>query len=100
MDEGIIASLQFIDYKLITISIFEELVPVEFNNARSLTDPSNAYFSDGFCFVCAQWEFENRFPFFDKIFYSEDDSTNSNPYDIIFFTKLFPLQHDTQSALE
>jgi len=40
------------------------------------------------------------FPLFHEIFNSEDDSTNSNSYDIIHFTKFFPLQHDAQSALE
>jgi len=100
MGKGIITFLQLLDYKLIAISIFEELASVKFYNVRSLTYPPNTYFSDGFSFVGAQWEFESRFPFFHKVFYSEDDSTNSNSYDIIFFTKLFPLQHDAQSALE
>jgi len=54
MNEGIIASLQFIDYKLIAISIFEKFASVELYNVRSLTDPSYAYFSDGFCFVGTQ----------------------------------------------
>ena len=54
MTKRILTSLQFIDYKLIAIIIFEELAPIEFCNVRSLTDPSNAYFSDGFCFVGAQ----------------------------------------------
>jgi len=53
LDKGVLTSLQFIDYKLIAISIFEELAPVEFYNVRSLADSSNAYFSDGFCFVDA-----------------------------------------------
>jgi len=100
LDKWILTSLQFIDYKLIAFSIFEEPAPIEFYNVRSLTDPSDACFSDGFCFVSAQWEFESRFPFFPEVFYSEDDSINSNSYDIIYFTKLFPLQHDAQSALE
>jgi len=100
VDKWILTPLQLLDYKLITISIFEELVLVEFYNVRSLTDSSNAYFSDGFCFVGAQWEFESRFPIFYEVFNSEDDSTNPNSYDIIHFTKLFPLQHDVQSALE
>jgi len=78
MDKGILTPLQLLDYKLIAISIFEEFAPVEFHNVRSLADPPNAYFSDGFCFVSAQWEFESRFPFFLEVFYSEDDSTNSN----------------------
>ena len=54
IDKGILTSLQFIDYKLIVVSIFEELAPVEFYNVRSLTDPPYAYFSDRFCFVGAQ----------------------------------------------
>jgi len=94
MDKRILTFLLLLDYKLITVSIFEELAPVEFNNVRSLTNSPNAYFSDDFCFVGAQWEFESRFPFFHEIFYSEDYSTNSNSYDIIYFTKLFPLKHD------
>jgi len=100
MGKWILTSLEFIDYKLIAISIFEEFEPVEFYNVRSLTNPSNAYFSNGFCFVGAQWEFESRFPFFYEVFYSEDDSTNSNSNNIIYFTKLFPLQHDAQSTLK
>ena len=100
MDKRILTFLLLLDYKLITISIFEELVLVEFYNVRSLTDSSNAYFSDDFCFVGAQWEFESRFPFFYEVFYSEDDSTNSNSNNIIYFTKLFPLQHDAQSTLK
>ena len=78
MDEGIITFLQFLDYKLIAISIFEELASVEFYDVKSLTNPPNTYFSDRFRFVDTQWEFESRFPFFLEIFYSEDDSTNSN----------------------
>jgi len=78
MNKRIFASLQLIDYKLIAISIFEKLAPVEFYDERSLTDPHNAYFFDGFCFVSAQGKFESRFPFFLKVFYSEDDSANSN----------------------
>jgi len=78
MGKRILTFLQFIDYKLVTTSIFEELAPVEFYNMRSLTDPPNPYFSDGFCFVGAQRKFESRFPFFQEIFYSEDDSANSN----------------------
>jgi len=54
VDKRIFASLQFIDYKLIAVSIFEELAPIVFYNVRSLADPPNAYFSDGFCFVGAQ----------------------------------------------
>jgi len=54
MDEGIIASLQFIDYKLITISIFEKLASVELYNVRTLTNPPNSYFSDGFSFFGTQ----------------------------------------------
>jgi len=54
MDKGILTSLQFIDYKLIAIRIFEEFALVEFDNMRRLTDLSNAYFSDGFCLVGAQ----------------------------------------------
>jgi len=54
MAKWILTSLQFIDYKLIAVSIFEELAPVEFYNVRRLTYPSNAYFSYGFCFVGAQ----------------------------------------------
>ena len=100
MDKRALTPLQLLDYKLIAINIFEELAPIELYNVRSLTDPPNAYFSDGICFVGAQWEFENRFPFFYEVFYSKNDSTNSNSYDIIYFTKLFPLQHDAQSALE
>jgi len=41
MDKGILTFLQFLDYKLITIRIFEELASVEFYNERSLTDPPN-----------------------------------------------------------
>ena len=78
MDEGIITSLQFLDYKLIAISIFEEFASVELYNVRALTNPPNTYFSYGFCLVSAQWEFESNFPFFHEIFYSEDYSTNSN----------------------
>ena len=91
MAKRMVTFLKFLDYKLIAISIFEELAPVEFHNAWSLADPPNAYFSYGFCFVSAQWEFESRLPFFLEVFYSEDDSTNSNSCDIIYFTKLFPL---------
>jgi len=54
VDKGVLTPLQFIDYKLFAFSIFEELAPVELYNVRSLTDPPNAYFSDGFCFVGAQ----------------------------------------------
>ena len=54
VDKRVLASLQFIDYKLIAFSIFEELAPIELYNVRSLTDPPNAYFSNGFCFVGAQ----------------------------------------------
>ena len=54
MAKRILAPLQLLDYKLIAINIFKELAPVEFYDVRSLTDPSNAYFSDGFCFVGAQ----------------------------------------------
>jgi len=54
MNKRMLTSLQFLDYKLISVSIFEELATVEFYNVRSLTDPPNAYFSDGFCFVGAQ----------------------------------------------
>ena len=100
LNKGVLTSLQLLDYKLIAISIFEELRSVKSYNVRGLTNPPNTYFSDGFCFVGAQWEFESRFPFFYEVFYSEDDSTNSNSYDIIYFTKLFPLQHDAQSAPE
>jgi len=78
LDKGILASLQFINYKLIAVSIFEELVTVELYNVRILTNPHNTYFSDDFCFVGAQWEFEGRFSFFHKVFYSKYDSTNSN----------------------
>ena len=78
MDEGIITFLQFLNYKLIAISIFEELAPVEFCNVRGLADPPNAYFSYDFCFVDAKWEFESRFPIFHEILYLEDDSINSN----------------------
>jgi len=78
MDKRILTSLQFIDYKLIAIIIFEKLVLVEFYNGMSLADPHNAYLSDGFCFVGAQRKFESRFPFFLEVFYSEDNSTNSN----------------------
>jgi len=53
-DKRILTSLHFIDYKLIAVIIFEELVPVELYNVRSLTDRPNAYFSDGFCFVGTQ----------------------------------------------
>ena len=77
MDKCIFTSLQFIDDKLIAVSIFEELAPIELYNIRILAYPPNAYFSDGFCFVGAQLEFESRFPFFHEIFSSEDDSTNS-----------------------
>ena len=78
MDEGIITSLQLIDYKLIAISIFEELTSEELYNVRTLTDPPNAYFSDDFSFIGAQWEFESKFSFLHEVFYSEDNSTNSN----------------------
>ena len=78
MNKRIFASLQFIYYKFIAVSIFEKLAPIEFYNIRSLAYPPNAYFFDGFCFAGAQWEFESRFPFFYKVFYTEDDSTNSN----------------------
>jgi len=54
MDKWILTPLQLLDYKLVAISIFEELALVEFYNVRSLADPSNAYFSDGFCFVSTQ----------------------------------------------
>jgi len=54
MDKRILTSLQFIDYKLIAVSIFEELAPVELYYVRRLTDPPNAYFSNCFCFVGAQ----------------------------------------------
>jgi len=76
MDKGILTFLQFLDYKLISISIFEELASIVFYNVRSLTDPSYAYFSDNFCFVGAQCEFESRFSFFQEIFYSEDNSNS------------------------
>jgi len=59
MDEGIITFLQFLNYKLIAISIFEELASIELYNVRTLTDSPNTYFSDGFCLVGAQWEFES-----------------------------------------
>jgi len=78
MAKRILTPLQLFDYKLITISIFEELAPIEFYNVRSLADPPYAYFSDGFCFIGAQWEFESRFPFFHEVFYSEDYPINSN----------------------
>ena len=48
MDKRILKSLQFVDYKLIAVSIFEELAPVKFYKVRSLTDPPNADFSNGF----------------------------------------------------
>ena len=54
MNERIFASLQFVDYKLIAVSIFEELASIEFYTIRGLADPHNAYFSNGFCFVGAQ----------------------------------------------
>jgi len=54
MDKGVLTSLQFIDYKLITVSIFKELEPIEINDVRSLADPHNSYFFDRFCFVGAQ----------------------------------------------
>jgi len=91
MDKWKLTSLQLINYKLIAISILEELAPVELYNVRCLTDPHNAYFSDGFCFVGAQRKFESSFPFFLEVFYSEEDSTNSNSKDIKNFSKLFPL---------
>ena len=53
-DKRMLTSLQFLDYKLIAVSIFEELTTVEFYNVRSLTDPPNAYFSNGYCFISAQ----------------------------------------------
>ena len=100
MDKGIMTFLQFLNYKFIAIIIFKELASVKFYNARSLTDSPDTYFPDGFRFIGAQWKFENRFPFFHKIFYSEDNSTNSNSYNIKYFTKFFPLQHDTQCSFE
>jgi len=54
MDKRILASLQFIDYKLVAVSIFEELRPIKLYNERRLTDPPNAYFFDSFSFVGAQ----------------------------------------------
>ena len=78
MDKGILTFLQFLDYKLIAVRIFEEPASVEFYNTRSLADPPNTYFFDDLCFVCAEWEFESRFPFFQEVFYSEDHPTNSN----------------------
>jgi hypothetical protein len=54
LNEGVLASLQLLDYKLVTISIFEELAAIKFYNVRSLTNPPNTYFSDGFCFVGTQ----------------------------------------------
>ena len=91
MGKRIPTPLQLLDYKLLAIRIFEEFASIEFKNVRGFTDPPNTYFSDGFCFVGTQWEFENRFPFFHKVFDSEEYSTNANSYDIIYFTKLFPL---------
>jgi len=64
LDKGGLTSLQLLDYKLIAIRIFEEFELVELNNVRSFANSPNSYFSDGFCFVAAQWEFERRFPFF------------------------------------
>ena len=40
--KGILTLLQFLDYKFITINIFEELDSVEFYDVRSLTDSPNA----------------------------------------------------------
>jgi len=74
----IFTSLQLLNDKLIAIRIFEELAPVKFYDVRSLTHPPNAYFSYDFCIVGAQWEFEGRFSFFHEVFYSKDNSTNSN----------------------
>ena len=54
MDKRALTPLQLLDYKLIAISIFEELAPIELYNVRSLTDPPNAYFSDDFSFIGAQ----------------------------------------------
>jgi len=54
MNKRIFASLQFIYYKFIAVSIFEKLAPIEFYNIRSLAYPPNAYFFDGFCFAGAQ----------------------------------------------
>jgi len=99
MGERILTPLHLLHYKLISISIFEELALIQFNNGRSLTDSPNAYFSDGFCFVGAQRELESIFPFFQEVFCSKNNSTNSNSNHIIHFTKLFPFQHDVQSAL-
>jgi len=93
MDKRVLTPIQLLDYKLIAIKVLEEPTLVEFYYVRRLTGPSNAYFSDGFCFVNTQGEFENRFPFFHEVF-------SPNSCDIMHFTKLFPLQHDAQSALE
>ena len=54
LNKGVLASLQLLDYKLVAISIFEELAAIKFYNVRSLTNPPNTYFSDGFCFVGTQ----------------------------------------------
>jgi len=96
----ILASLELEYYKEIVVCIFKELALVELHDARALTDPHDFNFPDGLCFVGAQGQFENRFPFFLEVFYSEDNSANSNSYDIILSTKLFPIQHNVQSALE
>ena len=78
MDKRILASLQFIDYKLVAFSIFEKLAPIKFDNVLSLAGSHNSYLSDGFCFVGAQGKFESRFPVFLEVFYSEDYTANSD----------------------
>ena len=53
IDKRIIAFFKLLYYKLIALGIFEELALVEFYNERTLADPPNAYFSDGFYFIGA-----------------------------------------------
>ena len=46
MNQGIITSLKFLDYKLIAVSVFEELTSKVLYNVRTLANPSNPYFSE------------------------------------------------------
>jgi len=53
MGKRILASLQFVDYKLIPTGIFEKLTPIKFHDTGSLENTSYAYFSDRVCLVGA-----------------------------------------------
>jgi hypothetical protein len=64
MDKWILTQLNFVDYKLISISVLEEPRIIEFRYVRSWANPHNSNLSYCIWFIVTQRQLQSRFSIF------------------------------------